>query len=81
MLLAPDHRVALQILESPRRTDLLITNIVMLGHVNGFALASMTAYEVETEEAVGKVLRKQLSLERLVIEVALVLAEKNDTSG
>ena len=54
MLLAPDHRVALQILESPRRLDLLITDIVMLGHVNGFALASMTAYEVETEEAVAR---------------------------
>jgi CheY-like chemotaxis protein len=36
---APDHRLALQILESPEPLDLMITDIVMPGHVNGFALA------------------------------------------
>jgi CheY-like chemotaxis protein len=41
VLLAPDHRLALQILESPQPLDLLITDVVMPGHVNGFALARM----------------------------------------
>jgi CheY-like chemotaxis protein len=40
-LLAPDHRLALQILESSQPLDLLITDVVMPGHVNGFALARM----------------------------------------
>ena len=93
--LAPDHRLALQILESPQPLDLLITDLVMPGRVNGFALARMarmrrddlkvlymSAYDdLPVDEAMGKILRKPFPMEALPIEVALVLAEKDDTSG
>ena len=85
--LAPDHRLALQILESSRPIDLMITDIVMPGRVNGFALARMarmrrlelkvlymTAYDLAADEAMGKVLRKPVTPDRLVIEAATVLA-------
>jgi len=84
--LAPDHRIALQILEGPQPLDLLITDLVMPGGINGFALARMarmrrldlrvlylTAYELPMGEAVGKILRKPIDLDVLVSEVRLVL--------
>jgi CheY-like chemotaxis protein len=91
VLLAPDHRLALRILESPQPLDLLITDIVMPGHVNGFALARMarmrrlelrvlyvTAYELPVEKGIGKVLRKPIELEVLVAEVRNTLAGPPD---
>jgi len=85
--LAPDHRLALQILESSRPLDLMITDIVMPGHVNGFALARMarmrrlalkvlymTAYDLAGDEALGKVLRKPVTPDRLVREAGKALA-------
>ena len=88
--LAHDYRIALQILESPQPLDLLITDVVMPNSINGFALARMarlrrldlkilymTAYDVSVEEAITKVLRKPLSLERLVIEARLALAGRS----
>jgi CheY-like chemotaxis protein len=84
---APDHRLALQILEGADPIDLLITDIVMPDRVNGFALARMgrmrrlhlkvlylTAYEVPTDEAIGPVLRKPVPLEVLVAEARSALA-------
>jgi len=41
VFLAPDHRLALEDLESTRPIDLLITDIVMPDRVNGVALARM----------------------------------------
>ena len=92
--LAPDHRLALQILESPQPLDLLITDVVMPDRVNGFALARMarmrrldlkilyiSAYELPTEEAIGKILRKPISPEALVTEAGLALAAKGDASA
>jgi CheY-like chemotaxis protein len=85
--MAPDFRVALQILEGDQPLDLLITDIVMPERVNGFALARMarlrrldlkvlymTAYDIPTGEAIGKVLRKPLPLEVLTLEAGLALA-------
>jgi CheY-like chemotaxis protein len=85
--LAPDHRLALQILQSPQPIDLMITDIVMPGHVNGFALARMarmrrlelkviyvTAYDFPDDGAIGKVLRKPLTTDRLVLEAGKALA-------
>ena len=92
---APDHRLALQILEGSLPLDLLITDLVMPGHVNGFALARMarmrrrglkviymTAYDdLPAEEAFGKILRKPFPLELLPLEVARVLAESGNSPG
>src|SRR5215469_18725745 len=41
VFLAPDHRLALEDLESTRPIDLLITDIVMPERVNGVALSRM----------------------------------------
>lgn len=84
---APDYREALAVLEGPQSVDLLVTDVVMPDRINGFALARMarmrrvglkvlylTAYDVPTVEAVGKVLRKPLTDEELVSEVRLALA-------
>jgi CheY-like chemotaxis protein len=86
--IAPDFRVALQILEGDQPLDLLITDIVMPDRVNGFALArmarlrrldlkvlNMTAYDLPTDEALSKILRKPFPLEILPLEVARVLTE------
>jgi CheY-like chemotaxis protein len=87
--LAPDHRLALEDLESTRPIDLLITDIVMPERVNGVALSRMarmrrpelkiiyfTAYDIPgvEDDAVGPVLRKPIDPEQLVAEVSRVLA-------
>jgi CheY-like chemotaxis protein len=89
VLLAPDHRLALEDLESTRPIDLLITDIVMPDRVNGVALSRMarmrrpdlkviylTAYDIPgvEDEAAGPVLRKPIDEDRLVAEVRRVLA-------
>ena len=84
---ASDFREALEVLDSDAPLDLLITDIVMPERVHGFALARMarmrrtglkvlylTAYDVPTSEAVGKVLRKPLSDEQLIEEARLAMA-------
>jgi len=89
---ALDHRMALRILESPQPVDLLVTDVVMPGHVNGFALARMarmrrlhlrviymTGYDgLPADEAIGPVLRKPFPLEILPAEVARALAAQRD---
>ena len=87
--LAPDHRLALEDLESTRPVDLLITDIVMPDRVNGVALSRMarmrrpelkviylTAYDIPgvEDDAMGPVLRKPVDEDRLVAEVRRVLA-------
>ena len=87
--LAPDHRLALEDLESTRPIDLLITDIVMPDHVNGVALSRMarmrrpglkviylTGYDIQglEDEADGPVLRKPIDDEQLVTEVRRILA-------
>ena len=87
--LAPDHRLALEDLESTRPIDLLITDIVMPDRVNGIALSRMarmrrpelkviylTAYDIPgvEDDAIGPVLRKPIDGEQLVAEVRRVLA-------
>jgi len=87
-------RLALQILESPQPLDLLITDVVMPDRVNGFALARMarmrrldlkilyvSAYELPTEEAIGKILRKPIAPDALVVEAGLALAAPGDASA
>jgi CheY-like chemotaxis protein len=89
--LARDHRLAFQVLESPQPLDLLITDIVMPNSVNGFALARMallrrlelkilylTAFDLPTQEAAGKILRKPVPLEVLTLETRLALAGKGE---
>src|SRR6516162_170397 len=86
--LAPDHRLALEDLESTRPVDLLITDIVMPDRVNGVALSRMarmrrpelkviylTAYDIPgvEDDAIGPVLRKPVDEDRLVAEVRSVL--------
>ena len=83
----PDYRGALQTLEGKEPLDLLVTDIVMPDRVNGFALARMarmrrldlkvlylTAYDVPSHEAIGKILRKPITPDELTAEVRLALA-------
>jgi CheY-like chemotaxis protein len=92
--LAPDHRLALRILEGPQPLDLLITDLVMPGGVNGFALARMgrmrrldlrvlyvTGYDLPIDEGMGKVLRKPISLDVLVSEARLALSAPIDPAA
>jgi CheY-like chemotaxis protein len=89
VFLAPDHRLALEDLESTRPIDLLITDIVMPERVNGVALSRMarlrrpglktiylTAYDIPgiEDDASGPVLRKPIDPDRLVAEARRVLA-------
>ena len=84
---AHDYRDALPLLDKGDPFDLLVTDIVMPHRVNGFALARMgrmrnhdlkvlyvTAFDVPSHEAIGKILRKPLSNEDLVREVQTALA-------
>ncbi len=86
---ANDFRTALEVLESDRPVDLLLTDIVMPGSVNGIALSRMarlrrrdlkvvylTGYNVpgvETE-ASGPILRKPIDDAVLVSELERALA-------
>lgn len=86
---APDYRLALAELESARRIDLMITDIVMPERVNGIALSRMarmrrpdlkviylTAYDIPgaEDEALGPILSKPIDDNRLVAEVRRALA-------
>ena len=86
--LAPDHRLALEDLESTRPIDLLITDIVMPERVNGIALSRMaqmrrpglkviylTGYDIPgvEEEGVGTLLRKPVDEGQLLAEVSRML--------
>jgi CheY-like chemotaxis protein len=86
---ATDFRTALEILESDRPLDLLLTDIVMPGSVNGIALARMarlrrldlkvvylTGYNVPgvEAEASGPILRKPIDDAVLVSEIERALA-------
>ncbi len=84
---AADYRRALDAINGSGRIDLLLTDVVMPNRVNGFALARMarmrrmnlhvlymTAFDIPTHEAEGKILRKPISGEALVTEVRDALA-------
>ncbi len=86
---ATDFRTALEVLEAERPVDLLLTDIVMPGSVNGIALSRMarlrrrdlkviylTGYNVpgvETE-ASGPILRKPIDDAVLISEIERALA-------
>jgi CheY-like chemotaxis protein len=89
VFVAPDYRLALEELESPRPVDLLITDIVMPDRVNGVALSRMarmrrhdlkvvyvSGYDIPgvEEEVFGLVLKKPLDDDCLLNEVRRVLA-------
>lgn len=83
----PDFRQALEVITDHEPLDLLLTDVVMPNRVNGFALARMasmrrrglpvlymTAFDVPTHEAIGKVLRKPISDGALVAEIHQAIA-------
>jgi hypothetical protein len=86
--IAYNHRAALQIQDNPQPVDLLMTAIVMLRRVNGFARAGMarlrrldlrivymTGYGLPGHEAIVKILRKPIAMECLLAEAGLALVE------
>jgi len=93
VVVAPDYREALPILEDKLPLDLMISDVVMPDRVNGFALARMgrmrrpdlkvvfmTAYDLPEEEAIGRVLRKPISPEEVVAEARRALAGQEGAS-
>jgi len=89
VLTAPDYRDALALIESARRLDLLLLDIVMPGRLDGLALARMaslkrpglpvihiTGYDLgdAAEEARGPVLRKPIDQSALLTEISRSLA-------
>lgn len=89
VLTAPDYRDALAVIESTRRLDLLLLDIVMPGRLDGLALARMarlkrpglpiihiTGYDLgdAAEEAKGPVLQKPLDQSALQREISRSLA-------
>jgi CheY-like chemotaxis protein len=90
VFLAPDHRLALEELESAHPIDVMVTDVVMPERVNGIALSRMaqmrrpglkilylTGYDIPgvEDEANGPVLRKPIDEGALVAEVRRVLAQ------
>jgi CheY-like chemotaxis protein len=91
VLVAPDYRLALDILESDKPIALLLVDIVMPDRVNGLALARMarlrrpgisvvylSGYDIpglETE-ALGPIIRKPVDDDHLLDAVARVLQVK-----
>ncbi len=89
MELAPDYRLALQLLESDAPIDLMVCDIVMPERVNGLALGRMarlrrrelkivyiTGHDIPgiEDEALGPVLRKPIDHDRLISEMERALA-------
>lgn len=87
--LAPDFRLALEILESSEAIDLFLVDIVMPDRVNGLALARMarlrrphikvayiSGYDLTNveAEALGPIIRKPLDEEAFLARIAAILA-------
>jgi DNA-binding NtrC family response regulator len=85
---APDHRLALEILERDDPVDVLVLDVVMPDRVNGFALARMarlrrpalkviyiTGFDIPsaTGEALGTIIRKPLDNDQLLDELTRLL--------
>ena len=88
MQVAPDYRLALEMLESDEPIDLLLTDIVMPDRVNGMALTRMarmrrrdirliylSGYDIPglEREAHGTLLRKPVSDDLLLAEIVRTL--------
>lgn len=86
---APDFRLALDILEGDEAIDLFLVDIVMPDRVNGLALARMarmrrptikvmyiSGYDIPgiEAEALGPIVRKQLSADAFLAQVTELLA-------
>jgi CheY-like chemotaxis protein len=87
--IAPDYRLALEVLESSAPIDLLVCDIVMPDRVNGLALGRMarlrrpelkiiyiTGHDIPgvEDEALGPVLRKPIDNDLFVAEIERVVA-------
>lgn len=90
--LAPDFRLALEILESSEPIDLFLVDIVMPDRVNGLALARMarlrrpdikvvylSGYSIEgiEAEALGPIIRKPVDNDSFLDRIARILEATN----
>jgi CheY-like chemotaxis protein len=88
---APDYRLALEILEGAEHIDVLIVDLVMPGAINGLALARMarmrrpglrviyiSGFDIQgfEHETLGTLLRKPVSDDQLLTEIALTLSRQ-----
>lgn len=86
---APDYRLAIKILDGDEPIDLLLTDVVMPDRVNGLALSRMarmrrldlrvvymSGYDIPgfEDQALGTLLRKPVSDDLLLAEIARTLS-------
>ena len=95
VLAVPSYKPALQHLDSDKRIDVLLSDIVMPDGINGLALSRMarmrrpdlgvvffTAYDIPgaEDESIGTILRKPFDSDQLLAAIRQALDDSDDAS-